>query len=149
MRFRNPLIVNGVLYGCDDDIIEMVRQRIPYAMEGFNEHSTALGVVKNGRILGGVVFDKYTGRDMIMSAAFDSPSWCTKETLRELFGYPFGQLGLTRLTTITSADNTKALRIDEGLGFKREGVLRKHYPGDVDAIVLGMLREECRWLQRK
>lgn len=138
-------IHDDVLFGYDAEICEMVRQRIPHAFEGF-DGAVGLGVVKNGKLVGGVVFDKYTGRDILMSAAFDHPGWCTRKTLRRLFAYPFQQLGCVRITTITRADNDKALRIDEGLGFKREGVLRKFFPGDADGIVLSILRDECKWL---
>lgn len=143
-------VVNGVLYGASEAIVEMVRQRIPAAFDGFTPHAVGLGVVRNGLILGGVVFDQYTETEgqanIVMSGAFDSPRWASRATLRQLFIYPFIQLGCRRMTTITRADNERALKLDEGLGFKREGVLRCLYPGDVDGIVLGMLREECKWL---
>lgn len=144
-------IVNGVLYGASDDIVEMVRQRIPNAYGGFTPYATGLGVVRHGRLLGGVVFDQYAESDghanIIMSGAFDSPAWCSKKTLRQLFLYPFVQLRCRRMTTITTADNEAARSLDERLGFVHEGTLRKIFPGDVDGIVYGMLREECRWLE--
>lgn len=139
-------LVEGVLYGADATICEMVRQRIPNAFDGFSKDAVALGVVRHGRLLGGVVFDQYSGRNIVMSGAFDSPAWATKKILRRLFAYPFVQLNLRRMTTITTADNIAARSLDERLGFRREGTLRKAFPGDIDGIVYGMLREECRWL---
>ena len=139
-------VIDGVLYGASETIVEMVRQRIPNAFDGFSEAAVGLGVVKDGRLLGGVVFDQYTERNIVMSGAFDSPRWCSRSTLRRLFRYPFVQLGLRRMTTITTADNHRALRLDTWLGFQYEGTLRKFFPNDVDGVVLGMLREECRWL---
>lgn len=139
-------LVNGVLYGASDTIVEMVRQRIPNAFDGFSKDAQGLGVVKDGKLLGGVVFDQWTERNVVMSGAFDSPRWCSRQTLRQLFSYPFIQLGLRRMTTITTADNERAIRLDLKLGFQHEGTLRNFFPGDVDGVVLGMLREECRWL---
>lgn len=144
-------IVNDVLYGADADIIEMVRQRIPHAENGFSKDAVALGVVRHGRLLGGAVFDQYTEHqgqsNIVMSAAFDSPAWCTRKTLRQLYSYPFVQVGCRRMTTITRADNATARKADLMMGFREEGVLRCYFPGDVDAIVYGMLREECRWIK--
>jgi len=139
-------IVEGVVYGADEAICEMVRQRIPLLTDGFQPGTPALGVFRHGKLLGGVVFDLYTGRDIVMSAAFDSPAWCTRKILKRLFSYPFVQLGCRRMTTITTVDNEAALSLDRRLGFVEEGRLRKAFPGDTDAIVLGMLREECKWL---
>lgn len=144
-------LIDGVLYGADKDIIEMVRQRIPQAHEGFGKDAVALGVVRHGKLLGGAVFDQFTEyqgqRNIVMSAAFDSPAWCTRKTMRRLYGYPFLQLGCRRMTTITRADNVAARSADERMGFKQEGVIRCYFPGDVDAILYGMLREECRWIK--
>lgn len=144
-------LVDGVLYGADRDIIEFVRQRIPQAQSGFASDAVALGVVRHGRLLGGAVFDQYTEfqgqANIVMSAAFDSPAWCTRKTMRRLYGYPFIQIGCRRMTTITRADNVAARSADERMGFIQEGVIRKYFPGDVDAILYGMLREECRWIK--
>lgn len=143
---RSPVIVNNVLYGCDRDVAEMVRQLMPYPGAGFSDGCVALGVVRRNKLLGGVVFDQYDERNILMSGGFTSPAWASPKTLRQLFAYPFVQLGLRRMTTITAANNASARALDERLGFKQEGILRAHYPGDVDAILYGMLREECRWL---
>lgn len=144
-------ILDGVLYGADKDIIEFVRQRIPHADAGFASDAVALGVVRHGRLLGGAVFDQYSEHaghaNIFMSAAFDSPAWATRKTLRRLYSYPFIQIGCRRMTTITQATNTAALRADLKMGFKVEGTIRCMFPGDVDGVALGMLREECVWIR--
>jgi RimJ/RimL family protein N-acetyltransferase len=139
---RNPIIQNNVLYGCSADIVQLVRKNLGY---DFNRDAVGLGVVKNGRLLGGAIFHDYTGRDIMMSAHFDSPRWCDRTTLRELFSYPFGQLKVRRMTTITPITNIRAQRADERMGFQPEGIIRSLYENDVDGIVYGMLREECRF----
>ena len=62
--------------------------------------------------------------------------------------FAFSQLGLQRLFADVDPRNAPSIRALEGLGFRREGVLREHYwaQGEPqDAIVYGLLRRE--WLR--
>jgi len=61
--------------------------------------------------------------------------------------FAFGQLGLERLFADVDPRNDPSIRALEGLGFRREGVLREHYLAQgepQDAVVYGLLRRE--WL---
>lgn len=91
-----------------------------------------------------VVYTNYTGFDVEMCIASWSPHWCTKGFLRLAFGYPFTQLKCDRVSGRVTASNQKAIDMDERLGFKREGLIRRGVAGE-DVIIFGMLREECRW----
>jgi RimJ/RimL family protein N-acetyltransferase len=53
------------------------------------------------------------------------------------------------MTLIIGANNQRAIKLNLGLGFKLEGIARKAYDGMNDAWVLGMLREECKWIRSK
>ena len=48
-----------------------------------------------------------------------------------------------RITARTSVNNSKAISMLDGLGFKREGVMRAFFK-DSDAIVFGLLKSEQR-----
>lgn len=140
-------LFGSVLYGADELVSEFVRARIPHAQEfGFGP-CKALGVVRGDKLLGGVVFHNFRGHDLEMSGAFDRADWIRPSTLRHLFSFPFGQLGCARMTTITGRKNKRARKLDEFMGFRVEGVIRKGLDGKEDCIVYGMLREECRWLK--
>lgn len=147
---RNIQVVDNVLYGADADIKEFVRRRLPHVGEGFAPDATALGVLLHGKLVGGVVYDRFGEThghaNIFMSAAMDHPRWARRSVLHRLFAYPFIQLGCRRMTTVTTPDNQAAIKADLAMGFQIEGVLRCMFPGDVDGIVLGMLREECRYL---
>jgi RimJ/RimL family protein N-acetyltransferase len=52
------------------------------------------------------------------------------------------QLGCRRATFRTRADNQAAIAAMARLGAREEGRLRKYYPGDVDAVVFGLLKED-------
>jgi RimJ/RimL family protein N-acetyltransferase len=134
-----PTVVGSVLYGDDAAVMKFVSERVPGTHYGFG-NAKALGVIRNGKMVGGVVFHNFRGHDIEMSGAFDDPRWCLPQTLRTLFAYPFVQLGCARMTTITSRANHRARKIDKGLGFKLEGVIRKGWDGDNDALVFGHVK---------
>ena len=59
--------------------------------------------------------------------------------------YAFHQLGLSRVTAQVHAPNVRSLALVRRLGFRQEGVLRRHdtYRGGVvDVIVFGLLAQE-------
>lgn len=140
-------IVGSVLYGADAQVAALVASRIPHVGEkGFGD-CTALGVVRDGRIVGGVVFSMFQGHDIHANLAFDTPRWASRAVIRDLFSYPFGQLGCSRITALIGRKNKASRRLCEGLGFELEGVMRKGLDGREDLIIYGMLREKCRWLK--
>lgn len=111
----------------------------------------AFGIVKDGRPLAVVIWNLYrpmsAGADARVIIASDDPRWCLPGVLRELFSYPFNQLGCTRITAIIRDGNEKSLKLCRGLGFKKEGVLRRGHNGKTNALILSMLKEECKWLR--
>jgi RimJ/RimL family protein N-acetyltransferase len=68
----------------------------------------------------------------------------TRSYLRAVFRYPFVQLGVRRVSGFVPASNAQAIRFNEHLGFKREGLMREALWDD-DVIVFGMLRQECKY----
>lgn len=105
----------------------------------------ALAAVDGTEILGAVVYDCFYAHDCNLSIAIASPRCVTRGTLRQVFNYPFKQLGLTRVSASVAADNEKSLRLMERWGFQKEGVKRNGY-GHCDEILFGMLRSESKWI---
>jgi RimJ/RimL family protein N-acetyltransferase len=144
---KDAVIVGSILYGADEMVKNFVAGRVPHGGH-FTEADRALGVIRRGRFVGGVVFHDYTGHVIFMSGAFDDPRWALPETIRALFAYPFNQLKVSNLLTATARSNDRARKIDRGLGFKEIGVIR-HYWGKDDAVLMQMPRKHCRWLRVK
>lgn len=80
-----------------------------------------------------------------MSGAVFSRRLVPREVMRALFAYPFHQLGFRRITCTVRPSNTVSLNIVRRMGFRVEGLLRNWYPDD-HGILLGLLKEECKWL---
>jgi RimJ/RimL family protein N-acetyltransferase len=60
--------------------------------------------------------------------------------------YPFIQLACRRVTAFIAVDNAKSLSLAQRLGFRVEGIAKSWFPAS-DAYILGLTREECKWLK--
>jgi hypothetical protein len=138
-----PYIVGSILFGADEFISNHVASRIPHMQAPFGP-CTALGIVRGGNLVGGVVYHGYVGHDIQVSIALDSSAFLP---WRALFAYPFEQLGCARLTAFTGRKNKKARKLLENLGFRLEGVHERALDGTSDAMSYGMLKENCRWIR--
>lgn len=139
-----------LVFGNDAIIAAWVASKIP-RMTGqtFPHGSKAIGVTRRGAIIAGIVYHNYYPeyKNIEISMAADSPMWATREVITALLRYPFIQLGCRRVTTCTPIRNKRALKFNYGIGFKKEGVIRRGY-GNQDMIICGMLRKEAeRWLK--
>lgn len=97
-------------------------------------------------MIAGAVYHRFRPFDCELTFAANSPRWCRKGILRALFHYPFEQMNLKRMTLIVGENNPRALKLNQGLGFVIEGKARKAYDGTNDAYILGILKEDCKWL---
>ena len=133
-----------IIYGQDDKIIKWVQERIPHvSSDGFGP-ATAIGIMKEGYLIAGIVYHRYQKFDIEMSMASIDPSWATRKILRTMFQYPFQQLGCSRVTATTPKNYKHVRTFLERLNFKLEGVIRKGY-GSEDACIYGLLREELKF----
>lgn len=108
-----------------------------------------MGFIRDNQLIAGAVYHGFRQCDIIISFSSVDPKWCNKQNLYAIFAYPFEQLGCARLTAIVAKKNKRSRKLVEGLGFVREGCLKKGYNGRQDAIVYGMLAENCKWLDHK
>ncbi len=133
-----------LIWGHDAAVAEWVGARLDIADFGL---CVALGVVdRQGSLIGGCIFNNYRHPNIEATIATTSPRWCSRGVLSGIFAYPFRQLRCTRVTAITEVMNQPARAFLCRLGFQEEGTLRKAFPGGIDAVVHGMLTEECRWI---
>lgn len=135
-----------LVVGYDAAVANWVQAQIPHAVNGFGP-CVALGIAIDDVLIAGVVYHEWRPayRSVQMSIAAASPKWATKGNLRAIFAYPFLDLKANRATAITPKRNRRARHLIEGTGFKLEGCARKGFLSD-DAVIYGMLRNECRWI---
>lgn len=140
-----------ILSGHRDRVAEWVASRIRDMGAPPTRDYEAIGVLKGGELIGGVIYSEYREiapghHDMRMHCAGE-PGWLTRASLRALFGYPFNQLGCCRVTATVNRSNKRALDMNRRLGFCIEGCIRDGYGPGRDGLLLGMLRRECRWIE--
>ena len=112
----------------------------------FRPDAKAIGCCEGDEILAVTVFDGFSACDCNMHIASDGTGrWLNRDFLLRCFAYPFVQLKLRRVTGLVPSRNERALSFDLNLGFEYEGRCRNALPDD-DIIVLGMLRENCRFI---
>lgn len=102
----------------------------------------------DGELAGGVTYAGYTGASIHMHMAGFRPDWGDRDMLWVCFDYPFNQLGCKKVFAQVPETNTKALEIDQRLGFKIVAKIEDVFP-DGACYVLALAREDCRWLKLK
>lgn len=105
-----------------------------------NPPFTAVGIESGGEIIGGVVFNQWTGSDIHLTVA--GRGW-TKGFLADVGQYVFGQLRCERLTFIT--EQPSVVRLAERLGGQVEGLLRNQFGKDRPGFVVGVLKSDWRY----
>ena len=118
----------------------------------FEDKDKAIGVIDKKGIAVAVIYNAFSSDNQRLwndcqmhVAARPGARWATREFLYHAFNYPFNALGCHRVTGLVKVDNLAAQKFDEKIGFIREGLMREAMDGK-DAIVYGMLKTECRWL---
>lgn len=123
------------------------------AIDGFGMDSskagqlfTGIGWTQNDKLDIGVVFTAYTGFDVCLSCRARKGKAFTRKILRAVADLVFNQWGCSRVTAIVSEKNLGGQYLARRLGFVEEGIKRGGYDGLHDAIMFGMLKDECKWL---
>ncbi len=112
------------------------------------EYDVCISRWVDGLLLGGVIYQNFTGESIAMHIASFRKDWVTRDLIWVCFHYPFVQLGVKRIFGQVPETNTKALEFDLRFGFKVvtkvDGVFR-----DGGVIVLVLEKDDCRWLNYK
>jgi RimJ/RimL family protein N-acetyltransferase len=115
----------------------------------FDGLGTAIGLMEDGMLIAGVLYDSYNGRSIAMHVASDgSKRWMTREYLRICFDYPFNQLGVNVIIGLVDSENLAARQFDEALGFKLEHTVPNAGPKG-DLLLYSMTAAQCRFLHIK
>lgn len=136
-----------LIYGENERLLTWAAGKI--GVQGFREDAQAIGLERSGMLVGVVAFDTFSKLDCYMHVASDgSGHWLTPGFIRAAFAYPFVQCRLQRVTSPIAESNTRTLRFNLHLGFKREG----YHPMACKTgalITTGMLRKDCRYIPKE
>lgn len=106
----------------------------------------AMGVERDGELVGGVVFDDYVenARCSIHCAGVGK-KWLSKEFLFAVFEYVFRQLKCNVAVSPVNSENAACCKFISHLGFEEKCRIEGGSPAG-DLIVFTMRREHCRWI---
>ncbi|TAH36529.1 MAG: N-acetyltransferase [Alphaproteobacteria bacterium] len=135
-----------ILYGADSLVAKFAINLLQPDVDDFGPCST-IGIIDDDKLIAGVIFNHYYGTDIQATIASISPYWASRKILGKIFSYPFLQLQCQRITAQTRENNSEAIDFLKRLGFKQEGVLRQWY-GNEAALVFGMIKSECIWINK-
>lgn len=148
---NEPGLIGSLLVNADEFVGDYVAAKLGPTVR-FRPPFRALGVVRRGMFLGGVIYHDYLklehGNQIMVSFAFERPDWALPQTVREICRYPFDVLKCGRVSALIAKSNKRSRKFVEGLGFKREGVHPRGMDGRETAISYGLLREQCRFLRK-
>lgn len=101
---------------------------------------TCMGIERSGQIIGGAVFNCFTGPDLEVTVA--GQGW-SRSFFKAVGEYVFDQLGCVRMQITT--EHERIARVSERMGGKREGLLRDKFGKGRDGIVIGVLEQEYKF----
>lgn len=129
-----PLIVVG------KGVIDWVGQR---ASGYWGEDSRGIGLSRDGKIIAGVVFTDFNGKNVKVHQAIEGR--INRQYLWTLSDYAFNQLKAERVTGEIPQGNRSAQIAAEKIGFKLETRLKDAHPSG-DILVYVIRKKDCRWL---
>lgn len=133
-----------LLFGFDAEIARWVGERIPHVgPDGFGD-CRAIGVANGDKLIAGVVYHQHQPdyQHIQLSMAAVSPMWATREVIAGLLHYPFVQLNVWVLYTLTPEKNTAALKVNEHIGLKHKTIIPHHFGRKRHAVLRQMTKAE-------
>lgn len=116
----------------------------------FFADARAIGWGAYPEIRAAAIYERWSGNDCVVHLVSDEkPGWLTRNFIAAGFYFPFVMGGLQRVTGLVPAANARARRLNLHFGYREEGCLRRGAENGDDIIIMGMLREECRFISEE
>lgn len=110
----------------------------------FSAMSQAIGLVRDGELVAGVIYENWNGKSITCHIAFLGR--LSKAFLALAFRYAFITCGAHKIIAPVMSDNTDALRVVRKMGFLEEARIVDGAPrGDI--VLFTMTAETCRFLR--
>jgi RimJ/RimL family protein N-acetyltransferase len=136
-RQRGLCLPHGLLFGHDVAVTRWASNEFKLNPSHIN---SAIGVVRNNRIVGAVMFQGYSGHNVELS--YYGPMTLSLGVFKAVANYTLQRFTVDRLTVRTNRKNLKLIRSFRGLGFKFEGVQHRYYGAFGDAAMFVLFKED-------
>jgi RimJ/RimL family protein N-acetyltransferase len=102
---------------------------------------TAIGEIRNGELIGGVVFNNYNKAHVMCNIAL-LPQCFPRALLLAVLRYAFKQLAVKRLTFLVKSSNLRSINFVKKFGATLEATLQGADP-DGDLLLFALWPENC------
>ena len=111
----------------------------------FCEDTKGIVAVKDGEPIGVMLLDQWTETSVQCHIGIVNPI-CLRRMPYEFCNYVFNTCGRKILIGLTPADNKKAMRLNEHLGFKEVMRMKDAYKQGVDYVMYLMDKTTCKYI---
>ena len=141
-----------ISFSHDDEVLEFLREEIALDLRGQDLHRDdrwLFVVARNdhGAVIGVLVFEWKTPFDAHLSISVVDRRCLLMSKLQTMVWQEVFKR-TARVTMLVDAADEKMEHTCRKLGAQYEGFLRRGLDGHRDALIFGMLPEDCRWLRR-
>jgi RimJ/RimL family protein N-acetyltransferase len=105
--------------------------------------SQAIGLVRQNKIIAGVIFERYNGTSMWVHIAAEGR--LTPNFVKAVCRYAFVDCDCEKVIGTVTSGNVKAIKFDKNLGFTEEARIRDAAP-DGDIIIYTLSKSNCRFI---
>lgn len=112
----------------------------------YGDLSTNIARVKDDTLMGGAVYQAFTGESIQMHVAGIGRTWANRDLLWVGYHYPFEQLGVERLFAQVPEDNIASQQLCLHAGWEYVARIEGVYRGGLACLVMKMERKNCRFL---
>lgn len=112
-----------------------------------HDRCQAIGYIRNKKLVAGVVFERFTGKDVLGHQRIDEP--VPKSFWMACADYSYNKLGVKRITGLVDKSNEKAVKLNLHMGYRIEATLKEAGSDGGDLLIMAMWRDNCRILQWK
>ena len=107
------------------------------------EKSRALGLIRDGQIVAGCIYENFNGRSVVVHLAIGGR--LNAAFLAALFDYGFNVMGTEKAIAPVASANVRSVALVEHMGYRLEGKIEGARP-DGDILIYTMRKSDCRFL---
>ena len=137
-----------VLLGHDRLVANYVNEKIGIDVTGGTPYVGLAITDEVNNFAAGLVVSNFNGISCEVSMASESATWARKGILKYIANYIFikNQCIRCQLVIRKHRSTWRVRKLVQKLGFTLEGTLKRAYDGRDDALIFGLLAENCRFL---
>ena len=109
----------------------------------YHEGDTAIGLVKDGKIIAGVLYENWNGRSIMAHMGIEGR--LTPAFIGAVFDYAYNVCNVEKVILPVGSTNAKSIKLVENMGFAKEGRIADASP-EGDIVIYTLKKADCRFL---